>query len=62
MQFNVDWLKKWVAIDLDAEQVAARLTAAGLEVDDMRPVAGAFTDVVVAEIEACEKHLSLIHI
>jgi phenylalanyl-tRNA synthetase beta chain len=56
MQFNVEWLKKWVAVDLSAEEIAARLTAAGLEVDDLRPVAGEFTDVVVARIEACEKH------
>ncbi|MEJ2400743.1 MAG: phenylalanine--tRNA ligase subunit beta [Xanthomonadales bacterium] len=56
MQFNVEWLKQWVAVDLDAEQLAARLTAAGLEVDDMRPVAGVFSDVVVAEIVSCETH------
>lgn len=56
MQFNVEWLKKWVAIDLDAETLAAKLTAAGLEVDDVRPVAGEFSDVVVARIEHCEKH------
>ncbi|MEE4217977.1 MAG: phenylalanine--tRNA ligase subunit beta [Xanthomonadales bacterium] len=56
MQFNVEWLKKWVAIDLDADELADRLTAAGLEVDDVRPVAGEFTDVVVAEIEDCDKH------
>ena len=34
MQFNVDWLKKWVAVDLDAAGLAQRLTAAGLEVAD----------------------------
>ena len=56
MQFNVEWLKQWVEIDLSADEIAARLTAAGLEVDDLSPVAGTFTDVVVAEIEACEKH------
>jgi len=56
MQFNVDWLKQWVAVDLDASGVARRLTAAGLEVDDVRPVAADFTDVVVAEIEACGPH------
>ncbi len=56
MQFNVEWLKKWVSIDLGAGELADRLTAAGLEVDDVRPVAGEFTDVVVAEIESCEKH------
>lgn len=56
MQFNVEWLKKWVAIDKDAESLAARLTASGLEVEDLRPVAGDFTDVVVAEIESCQPH------
>jgi phenylalanyl-tRNA synthetase beta chain len=56
MQFNVEWLKKWVAVDLDADALAERLTAAGLEVDDVRPVAGAFTDVVVGEIEECGPH------
>lgn len=56
MQFNVDWLKKWVAIDLDARQLADKLTAAGLEVDELRPVAGEFSDVVVAEIVDCQAH------
>jgi phenylalanyl-tRNA synthetase beta chain len=56
MQFNVEWLKKWVAIDLDAGELAARLTAAGLEVDSVMPVAADFTDVVVAEVERCEPH------
>jgi phenylalanyl-tRNA synthetase beta chain len=56
MQFNVDWLKQWVAIDLDAADLAARLTAAGLEVDDVRGVAADFAHVVVAEIESCGPH------
>ncbi len=56
MQFNVEWLKKWVAIDLEPEALAGKLTAAGLEVDDTRGVAGEFSDVVVAEIEDCQPH------
>jgi phenylalanyl-tRNA synthetase beta chain len=56
MQFNVEWLKKWVAIDLDANALADKLTAAGLEVDDVRPVGGEFSGIVVAEIESCEAH------
>jgi phenylalanyl-tRNA synthetase beta chain len=56
MQFNVEWLKKWVAIDLEADALADRLTASGLEVDDVRPVAGEFSNVVVAEIEDCQPH------
>lgn len=56
MQFNIEWLKKWVAIDLHAEALAAKLTASGLEVDDIRPVTGEFSAVVVAEIEDCQPH------
>jgi phenylalanyl-tRNA synthetase beta chain len=56
MQFNVEWLKKWVAIDLDAASLADKMTASGLEVDDMRPVAAEFSGVVVAEIEHCQPH------
>jgi phenylalanyl-tRNA synthetase beta chain len=56
MQFNVEWLKKWVAIDLDTAALADTLTASGLEVDDIRPVAGEFSGVVVAEIEDCRRH------
>jgi len=56
MQFNVEWLKQWVAVELDAEQLAEKLTAAGLEVDSVSPVAGEFTDVVVAMIEDCQPH------
>ncbi|MEE8496553.1 MAG: phenylalanine--tRNA ligase subunit beta [Xanthomonadales bacterium] len=56
MQFNVEWLKKWVAVELDAAELAARLTASGLEVESVKPVAGDFSGVVVAEIEACQPH------
>ncbi|RPH94661.1 MAG: phenylalanine--tRNA ligase subunit beta, partial [Lysobacterales bacterium] len=56
MQFNVEWLKQWVAIDLAPARLAERLTAAGLEVDGVRPVAADFTGVVVAEIEDCGPH------
>jgi phenylalanyl-tRNA synthetase beta chain len=56
MQFNVEWLKQWVAIDLAPLELAERLTAAGLEVDSVRAVAADFTDVVVAEIADCRPH------
>ena len=56
MQFNVEWLRKWVATDLDPAGLAERLTAAGLEVDDLRAVGGEFEGVVVAAIEDCRPH------
>ena len=56
MKFSANWLKQWVKVDLDAVQWSERLTAAGLEVDSVEPVAAAFSHVVVAEIETCKPH------
>ncbi len=56
MLFSVNWLKKWVDIDLPVKELAERLTASGLEVDTVEPVAASFSDVVVAAITRCEAH------
>jgi len=56
MKFSVNWLKQWVRLDIDAGALADKLTAAGLEVDTIEPVAADFGDVVVALIENCEAH------
>ncbi|MEE4173887.1 MAG: phenylalanine--tRNA ligase subunit beta [Xanthomonadales bacterium] len=56
MKFSVQWLKEWCPVDLDPEALATRLTAAGLEVDTVAPVASPFEGVVVGEIVACEPH------
>jgi len=56
MLFSVNWLKKWVDVNLPVDELAGKLTASGLEVDTVEPVAAAFTDIVVAEIIACEAH------
>jgi len=56
MLFSVNWLKQWVDIDLTADELAGRLTASGLEVDTVEPVAAPFSGVVVAEIRECVQH------
>ena len=56
MKFSEQWLREWVNPAVDTEQLAARLTMAGLEVDAIDPVAGNFSGVVVAEIVAAEPH------
>lgn len=56
MKFSVSWLKQWVPVDLDAAALADALTAAGLEVDTVKPAAGDFSDVVVGKIVSCEAH------
>ena len=56
MRVNLDWLKEWVALDGDAEGVAADLTSSGLEVDAIEPLTPADLGVVVAEVLTVERH------
>ncbi|MBS3785857.1 MAG: phenylalanine--tRNA ligase subunit beta, partial [Gammaproteobacteria bacterium] len=56
MKISEHWLREWVAFDDDANALAHRLTMAGLEVDSITPAAPEFSDVVVAEVVACEPH------
>ncbi len=56
MRVNVDWLRDWVDIDLAPEELATRLTVAGLEVDSVDAAAPEFEGLVVAEIASVEPH------
>ncbi len=56
MQFPESWLREFCDPPLTTEQLADKLTMAGLEVEDMRPVAPLFTKVVVGEIVSAEQH------
>jgi phenylalanyl-tRNA synthetase beta chain len=49
VKFSEQWLREWVNPAL-APELAHQITMAGLEVDAMEPVAGAFAGVVVGEI------------
>ncbi|HET8731689.1 MAG TPA: phenylalanine--tRNA ligase subunit beta [Moraxellaceae bacterium] len=50
MQFSEKWLREWINPALETEAFGHQLTMAGLEVDDIAPVAAAFTHVVVGEV------------
>ncbi|WP_252179177.1 phenylalanine--tRNA ligase subunit beta [Endozoicomonas sp. 4G] len=56
MKFSEQWLRQWVALEADTQELVDKITMAGLEVDDVEPVAGEFSGVVVGEIVACEQH------
>ncbi|GAB2180425.1 phenylalanine--tRNA ligase subunit beta [Denitratisoma sp. agr-D3] len=56
MQFSVSWLRSLVNPSLGTEELAHALTMAGLEVEEMTPVAPAFDKVVVAQVISREKH------
>ena len=42
MQVSLKWLKDYVDVDLPPEELAERLTMAGLEVDSLRRIEPAF--------------------
>ncbi|PIE43609.1 MAG: phenylalanine--tRNA ligase subunit beta [Gammaproteobacteria bacterium] len=56
MKFSEQWLREWVNPELGTQELVQQLTMAGLEVDTVEPVAGAFHGVVVAEVVSAEKH------
>jgi len=56
MRFPENWLREWVDPDVDTDDLCARLTLLGLEVDGHEPAGPPFTDVVVGEILAVEPH------
>ncbi|MFZ9314733.1 MAG: phenylalanine--tRNA ligase subunit beta [Burkholderiaceae bacterium] len=50
------WLRSWIDTSASVEEIADALTMAGLEVEDLEAAAPPFSGVVLARIEAAEKH------
>ena len=56
MQFPESWLRSFCNPPITTEQLADTLTMAGFEVEELRPVAPPFTQIVVGEIKQAEQH------
>ncbi|GGY44013.1 phenylalanine--tRNA ligase beta subunit [Bacterioplanes sanyensis] len=56
MKFSEQWLREWVQPDISTQELVDQVTMAGLEVDDVEPVAGEFSGVVVGEVLTREQH------
>ncbi len=56
MRFSESWLRSFVNPSLSSDELSHLLTMAGLEVEEMVPVAPAFDKVVVAQVLSKEKH------
>ncbi len=56
MRFSDKWLREWVNPPVGAQELAEQLTMAGLEVDALEPVAGAFEGVLVGEVLEVSAH------
>ncbi|HEY0820692.1 MAG TPA: phenylalanine--tRNA ligase subunit beta [Rhizobacter sp.] len=56
MQFPESWLREFCNPPLSTEELADLLTMSGMEVEELRPVAPPFSDVVVAEVLEVARH------
>ena len=56
MQFPESWLREFCNPSLTTQELADTLTMAGLEVEELQPVAPPFTGIVVGEIKEALQH------
>ena len=56
MKFSERWIREWADPPGGADALAARLTAAGFEVESVEPVAGRIEGVVIAEVVGVAPH------
>ena len=56
MQFPESWLREFCNPPLTTAELAETLTMAGLEVEELRPVAPPFSQIVVGEIKEAVQH------
>ncbi|MCA2018243.1 phenylalanine--tRNA ligase subunit beta [Vibrio tritonius] len=56
MKFSESWLREWVNPAVTTDELTHQITMAGLEVDDVLPVAGEFNGVKVGKVVECAQH------
>ena len=56
MKLSELWLREWVNPAISSEALAEQMTMAGLEIDEVKPVAGQFQGVLVGEVVECVQH------
>ena len=56
MRVSVNWLKELVDTQMSIDEIAHALTMAGLEVEEVTPVAAPFERVVIAEVKTIAPH------
>ncbi|MFN3404209.1 MAG: phenylalanine--tRNA ligase subunit beta [Cytophagaceae bacterium] len=59
MKISYNWLKKYIQLNETAEEIAERLTKAGLEVEDLKvfeTIPGGLEGLVIGKVLTCDKH------
>ncbi len=56
MNISEQWLREWVDVSCDTQELGEKLTMAGLEVEGIVSAAPEFSGVITARVEAVEQH------
>ena len=56
MKVSLAWLKELVQVDMPVDKLAHALTMGGLEVEEIAPVAGTFSGIVVGHVKSVAPH------
>ncbi len=56
MKISEAWLREFANPSVGRDELLQRLTMAGLKIESVEPVAGVFSDVVVAEVRNVKRH------
>ena len=56
MRVSYNWLKEYVSISLPPDELAEKLTMAGLEVEEVIPLYPKFQGILVGHVQTVEKH------
>lgn len=62
MLFSESWLRSYINPELTTDELCEAMTMAGLEVEEVSPVAPPFTGIVVAEVVSCRDHENSDHL
>ena len=56
MRCNLEWLKQWLPLEVNAEALGEHLTMAGLELDSTEPICHRLSGVVVGCVVSVDEH------
>ena len=54
MRVSYNWLRDYLHLDIDAHQLAEKMTFAGLEIDDVESRGTELSGIVVGKVKTCE--------
>jgi phenylalanyl-tRNA synthetase beta chain len=56
MKVTLSWIKEYISLDLEPDEIASKLTMAGLEVDSVEDLFAYLEEIVVARVLEVKKH------